>query len=142
MKNEQPPSDSAILKVLLAFFEKAIDVLKPPVMKFFVVLSVALLLAFALARDKVDSELGFVLIIVVIVLFALIAGALEYAEKKFQYAKRTEEELKRALRDTVIELQTEKKRAHRLYSNKKNASKKEKVLKRKSGQKKRRRTER
>jgi len=124
MKNEQPPPDTAIVKVVLAFFEKALDVLKPPLMKFFVVLIVTLLLAFVLVRNNINTQLGFVLVIMVIVLFAIITATLQYAEMRLHYTKLTEEELKRALRDTVTELQAEKKESQRQHTKKKKPRKK------------------
>lgn len=99
---------SLVREVLLrfaSFFERALDIIEPPFMKLLVVLAVVVLLSLVFAQDKISAALGVVLLVVVVLVFALLVAALQYAEMRFHYIKRTEEELKKALRDTVTELQ-------------------------------------
>jgi ABC-type multidrug transport system fused ATPase/permease subunit len=111
MTERRPSEHKAVLtRVILAFatfFEKALDVLKPPIMKFFVVLAVTVLLYLLLERN-VSQNLGPVLLVAVILVFAILVFALEYIQIRFRYAQQTEEQLKKALRDVVMELQEEK----------------------------------
>jgi hypothetical protein len=103
-----------VLLRFASFFEKALDVIKPPFMKLVVVLAVVVLLYLIFAHDNISATLGVVLLVIVVLIFALLVAALQYAEMRFRYTKRTEEELKRALRDSVTELQLQAKRMEQL----------------------------
>jgi hypothetical protein len=95
------------------FFENALGRLKSPYMVVFVVLGVSLLLAIFLIfpftlLENTSLWLGLALIIGVVSILAIIAiltGTLYYAGMRLDYSNQTEEQLKKALRDTVMELQ-------------------------------------
>jgi hypothetical protein len=103
--NEKLSPENKVLQVFAIFFEKALDILKSPFMKLLVVFIVTVLLALLLVKETISSALGFVLVVIVVLIFASITAALQYAEIRFRYAKRTEEQLKNALREVVMELQ-------------------------------------
>jgi len=105
---KQQPSKNRIPLGFAPFFEKALDVIKPPIMKFFVVLVVAVLLYLLLKGENITQNLGLVLLVVVVLICAFLVAALHYAEIRFRYARRTEEQLKSTLREVVLELQEEK----------------------------------
>jgi hypothetical protein len=107
MSGQQPPPKKVLVN-FASFFEKALDALKPPYMKLLTVFVVALLLALFLVEGSTD--LGFVLFAVVLVIFSCLTAALVYAEirSQYQYSQRTQEELKSALREIVLELQAVK----------------------------------
>jgi Flp pilus assembly protein TadB len=111
MTGQRPSENKGVMvRVVLAFatfFERALDVLKPPIMKFFVVLAVTVLLYLLLERN-ISRNLGPLLLVAVILVFAFLVFTLEYTQIRFRYAQRTEEQLKKALRDAVMELQEEK----------------------------------
>jgi hypothetical protein len=84
-------------------------------MKLLVVLVVAMLLALLLVNGNVHPGLGLGLVVLVVLVFACLAAALQYAEmrnrhieKQMRYSRRTEEQLKKALREVVTELKEEK----------------------------------
>jgi hypothetical protein len=107
MKEKSSLRSKALL-TMAVFFEETLSVLRPSVVKLLVVLVVAVLLAFYFVRKNIDPALGLGLVIVVALLFACLAAALQYAGMRFRYAQRTEEQLKSALRETVLELQEKK----------------------------------
>jgi membrane protein implicated in regulation of membrane protease activity len=129
MGQQQPPNKTIsktggldqLLLGFAPFFEKALDILKPPMMKFSIALIVPLLLFLVLFMVLVmylsegeNAIWGLVLLIVGLVSFVLVilfffglVFVLQYVEVRFRYTKRTEEELKEALRDTVMQLQKE-----------------------------------
>jgi c-di-AMP phosphodiesterase-like protein len=98
-------SDSKVVLGFSKFFEKALEVIRPPFMKLIVVFVVVLLLALFLLKRDIDPTLGFALVAVVVLILASLAAALHYAEMKLRYLRRTEEQLKSALRQVVTELQ-------------------------------------
>jgi hypothetical protein len=103
--SEQQPSRNKVLLTLAPFFETVIKQLEPPYMKFLFGLDVVLLLALLMVSKNIHPGLGLGLIVLVVLAFAILAFALTYIEMRFRYSKRTEEELKKALRDTVMQLQ-------------------------------------
>lgn len=119
MSEQQFLEDKSVLtKVILAFatfFDKALDRITRQYMRFLVVLAVVLLIAAFLIlfflRENFSPQLGLWLAIgvaVILVIFACLAFTLEYTNNRLRYSKRTEEELKSALREVVIELEEQK----------------------------------
>jgi Ca2+/Na+ antiporter len=111
--SEQQPSESKVLLVFATFFERALNVIKSPFMKFAVVLVAVILLALFIAKDSTSPNVGLVVVALVVLVVAFLAFALESKEiaskeKQLRYARRTEEELKKALREVVMELQAQK----------------------------------
>jgi hypothetical protein len=106
--SKQQPSKNKVLLGFASFFERALDIIRPPFMKLLVVLVVAVLVYLLFKRESISQDLGLVLLVVVVLTFAFLAAALQYVDMRFRYSKRTEEQLKDALRDTVLDLQKER----------------------------------
>lgn len=104
MGKQQPTVNNVLLR-FASFFEAALKIVGPPYMKLFVVLGVVVLLALLLVKDQVDPGLGLELVVAVVLVFAFLVAILQYVEMRFRYSKRTEEELKKALREAVTELE-------------------------------------
>jgi hypothetical protein len=106
MTLESAPIPAGVTRV----FEVALAALKPPFMKFLVVLVFGLLMAVYLLRTKADNNLAFVLFVAVVTLFACLAGLLHYLELLIMRAESAnrkfeikETEFKIALREVVAE---------------------------------------
>jgi ABC-type transport system involved in cytochrome bd biosynthesis fused ATPase/permease subunit len=88
------------LEQLLA---KAVDLIRPPFMKLLVVLAAVALAAFAYIGR--ESAAGYLLaMFVLLLLFALLAFASVESERRYRHAQKTQEELKKALREKVQDL--------------------------------------
>lgn len=103
--SKQQPSESTTLNMAARFFEKALVIIRPAYMKLLVVLIFAMLLAFFIFRDYTDRNLGLVLFVVVVMLFACLTAVLEYTKIKLRYINITVAELKGEFRDAVMEQQ-------------------------------------
>jgi antibiotic biosynthesis monooxygenase (ABM) superfamily enzyme len=90
------------------FFDKALSVLEPPYMKLLVVLLVGLLLTVLILKGLANANLCFILVALAILIFAFFALILQYSDIKYRYIQKTEEELKKILREVVLELQRKK----------------------------------
>jgi hypothetical protein len=101
--SEQRPSVNRVLLAFASQFGKVIGLIKPPFMKLLAFLAVILLLAFLFVRSTVNPALGLVLVGLVLLIFACLAGGVHYLEVQLRYRTRTEEALKKALRDSVTE---------------------------------------
>ena len=87
------------------FFEKALGAIRPPFMKLLIVLVVSVLLALVQLKGDISRDLGLILLVVVVLIFAFLAFALQYREMCYRYEQRTGNELKKQLREVVMELQ-------------------------------------
>jgi hypothetical protein len=89
-----------------SFFNRALDAVQSPFLKLLVVFAfVALTVILLVQPEKCeDSALRFVAVTILLVIFAVLAAVMQYAELQFKravYLQRTETELKKALRETV-----------------------------------------
>lgn len=102
--SEKPPSKNKLLLSFAPVFESALHEIKNPFMQLLVVLALVLLLVF-IAKGNTNPNLSFVLVIVVLVIFAFLAFVLFYAAMRLHYTEKTNELLKKELRDAVRESQ-------------------------------------
>jgi|GEM_PF-3365945 len=103
MTSKKQPLKNSFLFIPLSFFEKALDVIKPPHMKLLTVFIVAVLSIAFLQKECANYTLRLVLVVVVVLVFACLSAFLQYAEMRFRYSLRTQEELKKALREEIME---------------------------------------
>lgn len=105
---EEEKSHRQILLRFGSFFEKALDTIEPPYMKLLALFAVVVLLALLFLAREINAALGLALLVAILVIFAVLAGTLQYAESLLEHSDREREELKGALRDAVTELLEEK----------------------------------
>ena len=102
------------LQGLFSSFEKAADSMKHPFMVLVAFFSVVILVLLALLFNQGRIEghihvgLGLALLVGLVLVFTILAAYLYFKEMQLRYAQRTEEQLKQALRDKVLELQEER----------------------------------
>lgn len=111
MNEEEERSGDSIDGIVSGFFTKALNTIPPPFMKLLVVFVVALLLCVYLFKDSINPTLCFLGLAFVLIVFAFLAGALDYVSKKLDYSEQTKEELKGQLRETWTELAEERSRS-------------------------------
>jgi hypothetical protein len=99
------------LQGLFSSFAKATDSMQHPFMVLVAFFSVVItaLLTLLFTRGHIEGHihvgLSLGLVVALVLIFTFLAAYLYFKEMQLKYAKRTEEELKQALRDTVLELQ-------------------------------------
>jgi hypothetical protein len=103
MMNMQTQLMEKLGDALAKFLDNALAGISSPFMKFLVVLVVALIVIFGIAQDCAAGPELAIECIVVLIVFSLLAGALHYLELKLDYGKKTEECLKKTIREVVQE---------------------------------------
>lgn len=86
------------VKPIVGFFQDAVGKIKPPFLRFLMVLGVVLLIAFYL---RCEDALNFSILAVVLVVFATLGFAAEYFRERYQYGNRETTALKEELRKKV-----------------------------------------
>lgn len=96
-------TEGSIFSFCARFFEKALDLIKPSYMKLLVVFVVALLLVTLILKEHTSQNICIVIFAVVLLVFAILAGAVHYLEMKNHYSEETLEEFKKAIRERELD---------------------------------------
>jgi hypothetical protein len=96
-----PDHGGGFWRLVISFFVKALELVKPRFMKFLVVLVVAALLAPQVVSHTENPTLALVLVFVCILLFAFFALALELRERQTVFLERELNLLKEEFRQVV-----------------------------------------
>jgi hypothetical protein len=91
--------------------------IKPPILRLLLALAMALLVGIALLGPGARRGWMIVVLAVVIIVLAVLACALEYTRMKLAYMTRVENQLKRELRDVVMQNQVLRRKLRAVGSN-------------------------
>lgn len=86
-----------------SFFARALEVIGPPYMKLLVVMVVGLLLTPQAARNSQNPTLALVLVVLCILIFAVLALALEYRDRQYRDLDLENIALKAQIRELVLQ---------------------------------------
>jgi hypothetical protein len=105
--NEPQPSTDRVFLVIPSSVCRALSILRHSIAKFLVTLAIVVLLVLVLVLGCTRVVLGWILVAGVIIIFGYLILALLYTEMQLRYAMRTEEQLKRGLREVRTKLDEE-----------------------------------